>query len=196
MIKKADISVRADIVTRRTYCRPKEDNTNILENWEEVVDRVIRHQRWLWERAITYKNHPGIPLHDITNNLREWVELNHEQEKELKELRKLMLERKALPSGRTLWLGGTDIAKNREASMFNCSSSAVETVYDMVDIFWLLLNGCGVGALPRVGTLNGFRKRINKLEIIQIQLLSVHLTIILNTSEKTLLYMSICNGRH
>jgi hypothetical protein len=35
-------SVRADIITKRTYCRPKDDGS--LESWGEVVDRVIDHQ--------------------------------------------------------------------------------------------------------------------------------------------------------
>ena len=42
-------STRAEIITRRTYARPKEDGT--FETWEETVNRVIEHQKWLWERA-------------------------------------------------------------------------------------------------------------------------------------------------
>jgi hypothetical protein len=160
------VSVRADIITRRSYCRPTNEEGTKLESWEEVVDRVIGHQRWLWERALTHKTIPGVPLHDVTDDLKEWILLDTDQEDELEELRKLMLARKALPSGRTLWLGGTDIAKTREASMFNCASSSIETVYDMVDIFWLLLQGCGVGATPKIGTLNGFRKKIRDVKII------------------------------
>jgi ribonucleoside-triphosphate reductase len=52
-----------------------------------------------------------------------------------------MLQRKVSMSGRTLWLGGTDVAKHREASQFNCSFTEVETVYDVVDSLWLLLQG-------------------------------------------------------
>ena len=102
-------STRAEIITRRTYCRPLEDGT--FENWEQVVDRVIGHQEWLWERGLTHQVLPGMPLKDITVDMSEWVYLNREQLHELEDLRELMLTRKALPSGRTLWLGGTDIAK-------------------------------------------------------------------------------------
>ncbi|MFK5283883.1 hypothetical protein ACI3PL_30330, partial [Lacticaseibacillus paracasei] len=70
-------------------------------------------------------------------------------------------------SGRTLWLGGTDIAKRREASMFNCSFTNVETVYDLVDVFWLLLQGCGVGFRPVTGSLTGFRRYIPNFKIIR-----------------------------
>tara|TARA_R110000822_G_scaffold36254_5_gene102114 strand:- start:1119 stop:2906 length:1788 start_codon:yes stop_codon:yes gene_type:complete len=86
---------------------------------------------------------------------------------ELSELRQLMLDRKVLTSGRTLWLGGTDVAKKREASQFNCSFTNVETVMDCVDVLWLLLQGCGVGFRPIVGQLTGFEKPMQDLEIIR-----------------------------
>lgn len=133
-------STRARVVTRRTYNRPRNEEGTVFETWEQTVERVIGHQQWLWERA------KGSTL---TNS--EHVELG--------ELRDLMLERKATPSGRTLWLGGTDIAKTREASMFNCSFGKQSTIHDVVDSFWNLLQGCGVGFEPVVGTLSGFSRK-------------------------------------
>lgn len=141
-------SLRAQVVTRRTYNRPLDEDGKVFETWEQTVDRVIGHQRWLWERAL------GRGLNVI-------------EEAELAELRLLMLERKVLTSGRTLWLGGTDVAKRREASQFNCAFTHVETVYDVVDVLWLLLQGCGVGFRPIVGQLTGFVRPIPKLTIIR-----------------------------
>ena len=138
--------VRAEIITRRTYCRPKDDGS--YETWDEVVERVISHQQWLWERA---KKKP----------------LTTFELAELDELKQLMLERKLSTSGRTLWLGGTDIAKSRESSQFNCAFTNVETVYDAVDCLWLLLQGTGVGFSPVIGTLNGFFKPIKDVEVIR-----------------------------
>jgi len=134
-----EFSTRAEVVTRRTYNRPKDDGS--FETWTETVDRVISHQQWLWERA-------------------KGAQLDALQTEELGKLRELMLTRKATVSGRTLWLGGTEVAKTREASQFNCSFGRVETVHDIVDAMWLLLQGCGVGFEPVVGTLNGFAKPI------------------------------------
>ena len=134
-----EFSTRANVVTRRTYNRPKDDGT--FETWGETVDRVVSHQRWLWERA-------------------QGAELNAEQTQELEDLRDLMVTRKATTSGRTLWLGGTKVSKTREASQFNCSFGRIETVHDVVDAMWLLLQGCGVGFEPVVGTLNGFAKAV------------------------------------
>jgi len=133
-------SVRAQVITRRTYNRPTDTG---YETWEQTVDRVIQHQAWLWDRAGTS---------DIT---------------ELVELRELMISRKVMVSGRTLWLGGTDVAKKREASQFNCSHLKVETIHDVVDSLWLLLQGCGVGFTPVVGTLSGFTSPIRNIQVLR-----------------------------
>lgn len=135
-IVRREPSVRAEVISRRTYSRPKLDGS--FENWDEVVDRVIHHQRWLWQRALGDR-----PLNKI-------------QEEELEDLRVVLLDRKGSVSGRTLWLGGTEVSKKRESSQYNCSYTKVESVHDVVDAFWLLLQGCGVGFEPVVGTLNGF----------------------------------------
>lgn len=142
------ISARAEIITRRTYNRPLDDGGKTFEAWEQTVDRVIEHQIWLWERTRGNKLRP-------------------KQFEELEALRRLMLDRKISVSGRTLWLGGTEVAKRREASMFNCSFTQVETIYDVVDCLWLLLQGCGVGFTPVRGTLNGFTKPIKEIEVVR-----------------------------
>ena len=141
-------STRAQVITRRTYNRPTSDDGKEFETWQETVARVIDHQEWLWGRAV------GRDLNDV-----EYAELY--------DLEQLMLDRKVLMSGRTLWLGGTNVAKTREASQFNCSFTHVETVYDVVDCLWLLLQGCGVGFKPIVGTLNGFAKPIKNIKVVR-----------------------------
>lgn len=139
--------LRAEIVARRTYQRPLNDEGTKFESWKDVCHRVVwNHQRWLWERALGRS-------------------LNNEEKAELRELETLLLERKALLAGRTLWLGGTDTAKSREISMINCSAVEVRNTNDVVDVFWLLLNGCGVGFKPMPGTLNGFKKPIKNIEV-------------------------------
>lgn len=134
-------STRARVVTRRTYNRPLDEEGKIFETWDQTVERVIGHQQWLWERA-------------------KGESLTEAEHAELGELRQLMIDRKVSVSGRTLWLGGTQIAMKREASQFNCSFGKIETVHDVVDAFWLLLQGCGVGFEPVVGTLSGFSKPV------------------------------------
>jgi len=142
------MQTRADVVIRRTYARPLDEDETKFETWEDICRRVRLHQEWLWVRALER-------------------ELNFVEENELAELETMMLAREVSVSGRTLWLGNTKIAKTREASQFNCSFTEVETVYDVVDVLWLLMQGCGVGFKPIVGSLNGFFKPIENIEVIR-----------------------------
>lgn len=142
-------SLRSQLLIRRTYNRPLDETGKTFETFEQTIDRVISHQRWLWDRADKFGA------------------TSYEKGAELDELKQLMMERKVLMSGRTLWLGGTEVAKRREASQFNCSFTNVETVYDVVDVLWLLMQGCGVGFRPIVGQLTGFQKPIKHIEVIR-----------------------------
>lgn len=145
-------SLRSKLVMRRTYNRPLDEKGTVFETMEQTIDRVIGHQRWLWERSL------GVE------------ESKHQANRmtaELEELRQLMLDRKVLPSGRALWIGGTEVAKRRESSLFNCAFTHVETVHDVVDVLWLLMQGCGVGFRPIIGQLTGFKKPIKEFEIIR-----------------------------
>lgn len=139
-------SDRAKIVYMRTYSRPAAGGG--YETWDQTIDRVVGHQRWLWERQL------GGPI-------------TAAGEAELAELRQLMLDRKVLLAGRTMWLGGTEKAKAREVSQFNCAFTTVRNVHDMVDSAWLLFNGCGVGFKPTPGTLNGFLQPISEIEVVR-----------------------------
>ncbi len=57
-------TARAVATALRTYHRPIREGETLLESWEQVVERVISHQCWLWERALGRKL-----------NEREWHEL-------------------------------------------------------------------------------------------------------------------------
>lgn len=141
-------TARAMATALRTYHRPIREGDSMLESWEQVVERVVGHQRWLWERAL------GRPL-------------NEREEDELDDLYQMILGRYIAPAGRTLWLGGTELSRTRESCMFNCSFTHIETVYDVVDCLWLLLQGCGVGFRPITGTLNGFRRPLQEIKVVR-----------------------------
>lgn len=126
-----DRSTRSMITALRTYHRPVGDGK--LEDWFDVINRVISHTRKLWVDA------GGVP-----------------DDNELEELAHLMYERKVLPAGRTLWLGGTDLAYRRPICQFNCAGIVVRNGHDLVDFFWGLLNGAGEGAKCTMGCLQGF----------------------------------------
>lgn len=140
--------VRSEIIYRRTYSREVPVDSGKFETKQDTINRVIGHQRWLWERAL------GQPLSST-------------QEAELTALGELMMSNKVMVSGRTLWMGGTEISKKYEATQFNCAATRIETVYDVVDALWLLLLGSGVGFKPMVGSLTGFAKPIKNIVIVR-----------------------------
>lgn len=162
-------STRAQIIECRTYLRPLDDDTTLFETPEQAADRIISHQRWLWERAkggmrrikhlkelppVTFNASLGYRVEDG------WVmvPLTDKEEAELQELRALFLDRKVTFSGRTRWLGGTSVGKEIESTQFNCCFLEIRSIHDVVDCLWLLLQGCGVGFRPVVGSLNGFAR--------------------------------------
>lgn len=140
-------SARARIIERRTYLRPLNDEGTVFETPDQMLDRVIGHQRWLWEKQV------GRAL-NVMENL------------ELQELRNLMDAKLVSASGRVKWMGGTDVIKERSAAAFNCSFEDVKTPADMVDAFWLLLQGTGVGFKPINGLLSGFAPSLKNVVII------------------------------
>lgn len=120
-------NVRGDIIAKRTYCRPLNKEYTERESWREVVQRVCNHSYKLWEDA------GGVP-----------------EKTEINALGNILNKRNiALVAGRTLWLGGTELAYRRPCCQFNCAFTNIDTVHDLTDAFWLLLNGAGVGFNPR-----------------------------------------------
>ena len=117
------MSPRARIVERRTYLRPLNEDGTLFETSDQMKDRVISHQSWLWENQVKRN-------------------LNSTEEAELSELRDLMDRSLVTMSGRVKWMGGTELVKARSSAAFNCSFSLIENPADMVDAFWLLLQGC------------------------------------------------------
>jgi len=131
---KKDWSNLAKIVYRRTYARPTGDGT--FENWEQTVDRVIEG---------------NIAKYRGTSAL----ETNEEER-----LRYFLLNRKAAPAGRGLWLSGTQTQADMGGlGLTNCAFFSFDEVFKLVDIQDYLMLGAGVGAsvehrfiskLPRV----------------------------------------------
>lgn len=109
-------SARAKLIFQRTYCREKSPGE--FETFQEVVNRVVDHQKWLYCRALG----------------REDAFWNGEKIKEVEyhcfKLRDIMLSMRAMPSGRTLWLGGTDTSKKREISSFNPGRRSTKFITD------------------------------------------------------------------
>lgn len=157
MVEQA--STRARIVYRRTYARPLENGR--FETTAQVIERVIKHQRWLYIRALLNNGslEGDYRVGDTSRLAWEFAYPDKKVEKvdlELSFLKRLLENRVATLAGRTLWLGGTELARRRESAMFNCAFGEIRTVGDYVDHFWLLLQGCGTGCRPVPGVIHGY----------------------------------------
>lgn len=127
--KKIPLSPIGEFVYLRTYSRYLEDKKR-RENWFETVLRTTEYNI---ELGLEYKKKQGIDI-----NL-------EEEEKEAQLLFDNLYNLRTFTSGRTLYMGGTEIVKEYPLSNYNCCFTMIENFFDLVDVFYLLMLGCGVG---------------------------------------------------
>lgn len=127
--KKNPLSNIGEFVYLRTYSRYLEDKKR-RENWFETVLRTTEYNIDL---GIAYKERKGIQIN--------W----DEERKEAQLLFDNLYQLKTFTSGRTLYMGGTEIVKKYPLSNYNCCFTEIANMHDFVDIFYLLMVGCGVG---------------------------------------------------
>lgn len=127
--KKSPLSNLGEFVYLRTYSRYMEDLKR-RENWFETVLRTTEYNIRL---GIEHKEKKGIT-----------IDMGQEM-KEAQHLFDQLFHLKTFTSGRTLYMGGTEVVKNYPLSNYNCSFTDIETMRDLVDVFYLLMVGSGVG---------------------------------------------------
>lgn len=123
------LSPIGEFVYLRTYSRYLEDKKR-RETWDETVLRATEYNLQL---GIAYKEKMGIPI---------------SYEDEIEEAQKLydnLFHQRTFTSGRTLYMGGTEIVKEYPLSNYNCAFTNIEKLKDLVDVFYLLMVGSGVG---------------------------------------------------
>lgn len=118
-----------EFVYLRTYARYLEQEKR-RETWFETVLRTTLYNIDL-ERDFKIKK--GLPV--------DYIYLKEEAEKLFDNLFNL----RTFPSGRTLYMGGTEIVKEYPLSNYNCCFTNIKTMNDFVEVFYLLMLGCGVG---------------------------------------------------
>ena len=127
--RKSPLSHIGEFVYLRTYSRYLEEKKR-RENWFETVLRTTEYNIGL---GIEYRRRMGLPL-------------DPEQErKEAEALFDHLFHLRTFTSGRTLYMGGTEVVKQYPLSNYNCSFTNIETLRDLVDVFYLLMVGSGVG---------------------------------------------------
>ena len=155
---KLPLSHIGEYVYLRTYSRYLEDKKR-RETWPETVLRTTLYNINL---GIEYKEQHGLPI------------IPEEEEKEARLLYDNLFQLRTFTSGRTLYMGGTEIVKQYPLSNYNCSFTDIKSLKDLVDVFYLLLVGSGVGI--RID-----RKHVKKLPRIR----SFEMESIYNSGERT-----------
>ncbi|BCX12995.1 MAG: ribonucleoside-triphosphate reductase, adenosylcobalamin-dependent [Thermosynechococcus sp.] len=121
----------------RTYSRQNEAGER--ESWQQVCDRTLK----------------GLQ------------EVGHLTEAEVALLREMQQELKALPSGRWLWVGGTDWVRQPEnfSGAYNCTSTNVVDWDSFGLMMDLAMQGCGTGAILEPKYISQLPPICNRLEV-------------------------------
>lgn len=126
---ESPLSNIGEFVYLRTYSRYLEDKKR-RENWFETVLRTTEYNI---ELEINYRKKYNLPI-DIDK-----------MRKEAEFLFDNLFYLRTFTSGRTLYMGGTEIVKEYPLSNYNCCFTLIQNTHDFVDVFYLLMLGCGVG---------------------------------------------------
>lgn len=127
--RKNPLSPLGEFVYLRTYSRYLEDKKR-RETWFETVLRTTEYNVGL---GIKYKEKMGLKIN---------------MDEEIKEAERLfdnLFNLRTFTSGRTLYMGGTEIVNQYPLSNYNCAFTNIEKFSDLVDVFYLLMVGSGVG---------------------------------------------------
>ncbi len=135
-----DSAPAANPVFYRTYSRRGEKVEGLRETWDEVCDRTL---------------HGMIELGELTD-----------AESDL--LSRMQRQVKSLPSGRWLWVGGTDWAAKPEnySGAYNCTSTNVVDWRAFGLMMDLAMMGCGTGAVLEPKYINQLHPIRNHLNVI------------------------------
>ena len=126
---KSPLSHMGEFVYLRTYSRYLEDKKR-REAWPETVLRTTLYNNML---EINYRKKKGLPI-DL-----------EKAQKEAETMFDHLFHLRTFPSGRTLYMGGTEIVKHYPLSNYNCAFTDIECMKDLVEVFYLLMVGSGVG---------------------------------------------------
>ena len=138
---KPDFGPVGSVVDIRTYRRwlpKKKRRETFVERNTRVVDANLNLVKDI--------------ISDQEYNLERSIMLDH--------MNKLL----ALPSGRSMWIAGTEANKKHPASSFNCSALAINRVEAFITVFELLMLGTGVGFRVFNSDINQL-PNINKFDI-------------------------------
>lgn len=147
-VENTPLSNIGEFVYLRTYSRYLTDKKR-REHWFETV---LRTTEYSIELGMNFKK-----KHGLLTNMKDEV-------KEAQLLFDNLFNLRTFTSGRTLYMGGTDIVKEYPLSNYNCCFTMIEKFHDFVDIFYLLMIGSGVGVRIDKGLISAMPK-IRKISV-------------------------------
>ncbi|MCL2338737.1 MAG: hypothetical protein FWC51_02160 [Proteobacteria bacterium] len=96
------------------------------------------HRRETWAESVTRNKEMHLKKFAHIADLKPVIEKAYE----------LVMDKKILPSMRSMQFGGAPVLTNN-ARIYNCTAVGIDTTTTFVDLFYLLLCGCGVGISVR-----------------------------------------------
>ncbi|TAH74813.1 MAG: ribonucleoside-triphosphate reductase, adenosylcobalamin-dependent [Anaerolineaceae bacterium] len=126
---KSPLSHIGEFVYLRTYSRYLEEKKR-RETWFETVLRTTEYNIDL---GIKHKKKMGLSI-NMDDEVREAEQLFDK-----------LFNLRTFTSGRTLYMGGTEVVEKYPLSNYNCAFTNIEKFSDLVDVFYLLMVGSGVG---------------------------------------------------
>lgn len=130
-----DFPAHQDAIGKFTYLRTYSRYLAGKGRREVLRETVERATRYSINLERKFRETKGLPID------REKMEAEH------KKLFHNVVNLKQWLSGRTMWVGGADtgVADKYPSANFNCSFTLIEDFQDMVEAFYLLMVGVGVG---------------------------------------------------
>jgi ribonucleoside-triphosphate reductase len=124
-----------DAIGKFTYLRTYSRYLASKSSREVLRDTGERATRYSINLERKHREENGLPIDE------------EKMEAELKKLFHNVVNLKQWLSGRTMWVGGADtgVAEKYPTANFNCSFTLIEDYEDMVEAFYLLMVGVGVG---------------------------------------------------
>lgn len=113
---QAPMGELGNFVFYRTYSRFI-NSLGRREYWYETVQRAVEYNTSIAPTTVEEAEE----LYDNVFNLRQFL------------------------SGRTFWIGNTEVSKNYPLANFNCAFQVIDSFKSFKDLFYLLMLGCGVG---------------------------------------------------
>jgi ribonucleoside-triphosphate reductase (thioredoxin) len=186
--RKAPLSHLGEFVYLRTYSRYLEDKKR-REQWHETVLRTAQYNI---ELGTEFKKKHNLPI--------DW---NKETE-EAQLLYDNLYNLRTFTSGRTLYMGGTEVVKQYPLSNYNCAFTNIETLHDLVDVFYLLMLGSGVGIriareyiarLPKVRHIELESRYDNSVQLFASKEEKEHSGIFIDLSEETTAVLKVGDSK-